>query len=365
VVSTATGPDTLTGFTFETYIVAPSISTVYPWSGQPGDTVQIYGSGFTGTTSVTFGGVSTTFVIRGDGLLVATIGNGASGNIVVTNSAGTAQTGPWRFIPPTPIITSFSPQSGPAGTLITIRGANLSSTWAAFVGQSLGEYGLLNLTVVSDSVVTGNVNSLSNSGPVTVWATGGDVSFGEFTVLPAGTPQISGISPVSGVAGTVDTITGLNFTGITAVSFGGTAATSFTIVSPTMITAVVGQGATGSVEVSGQRTGVNFYRLAIIDVAFDSIFSKTIAVQLAGVPWTLTVYPNPVSGGYFTVSVPSILTPSYFQLADMSGNVIQRIQVSAGTLQQKIMTTGLQNGVYKIVWSDGNNSSFQTVLILK
>lgn len=641
VVGTASGPDTLTGFTFEPYIVTPSITTVYPWSGQPGDTVQIYGSGFTGTTSVTFGGVSTPFVVRGDALLVATIGNGASGNIVVTNSAGTAQTGPWRFIPPTPIITSFSPQSGPAGTLITIRGANLSTTWEALVGQSLGEFGLLNLTVVSDSVVTGNVNSLSNSGPVTIWASGGNVSFGEFTILPAGTPQISGISPVSGGAGTVDTITGLNFTGITAVSFGGVAASSFTVVSPTMITAVVGQGASGSVEISGtagsnsfagftytgatppphapvlysfspttaahgdtvtingidldsvisisfggtpaqsfnilndssiiaivgtgatgklivnspqgadtlygfifdttattppdstttppppvqhilslssftpahagqgdtvtirgtyldstsfvsfggtpaqsfrilndsvivaivgsgasgkvlvnspqgidslngftfdttgtspppdstttppppsfqltqftgvasgnqallqwsalheqhiatyiiehgndtihfspvgavaaeekdsasysftdtaQRTGVNFYRLAIIDVAFDSSFSQTIAVQLAGVPWTLTVYPNPVAGGSFTVSVPSILTPSYFQLADMSGNIVQSLQVPAGTLQQKIMTTGLQNGVYKIIWSNGNNSSFQTVLILK
>ncbi len=51
--------------------------------------------------------------------------------------------------------------------------------------------------------------------------------------------SIAGFSPTSGVPGTVVTITGTGFTGATAVTFVGTSATSFTVISPTVIEAIV------------------------------------------------------------------------------------------------------------------------------
>lgn len=51
--------------------------------------------------------------------------------------------------------------------------------------------------------------------------------------------SISSFSPLSGVPGTVVTITGTGFTGATAVSFAGTNASSFTVISPTIIEAIV------------------------------------------------------------------------------------------------------------------------------
>lgn len=56
------------------------------------------------------------------------------------------------------------------------------------------------------------------------------------------TPTVSGISPVSGHAGTVVVITGTNFIGTTAVTFGTTPATSFVVNSATQIAAVAPVG---------------------------------------------------------------------------------------------------------------------------
>ena len=76
------------------------------------------------------------------------------------------------------------------------------------------------------------------------------------TVLLAATlavlaaPTITGFSPTLGGAGTVVTITGTNFTGVTAVKFGGTAVTAFTVSNTTTILATVGSGATGTVAVT-------------------------------------------------------------------------------------------------------------------
>jgi hypothetical protein len=72
---------------------------------------------------------------------------------------------------------------------------------------------------------------------------------------------INSFTPQSGTTGTTITITGTNLTGATAVSFGGVAASSFTIVNATTITAVVSNGASGSVSVttpSGNATSPGF-----------------------------------------------------------------------------------------------------------
>ena len=94
-------------------------------------------------------------------------------------------------------------------------------------------------------------------------------------------------------------------------------------------------------------------------------YSPVISVQLAGVPPTLTMYPNPVTGSDLTVNLPSVTAPSQFQVVDMSGNVVQLVPVAAGTPQVKIKVMNMKRGMYKIICSDGSNVSYQTVLILK
>ena len=76
-------------------------------------------------------------------------------------------------------------------------------------------------------------------------------------------PAITSFTPASAGAGSLVTINGANFTGITAVKFGGTSAASFTVISDNTILAVVNNGATGDVSVmnaysSATRPGFTF-----------------------------------------------------------------------------------------------------------
>jgi hypothetical protein len=66
-------------------------------------------------------------------------------------------------------------------------------------------------------------------------------------------PTINSFTPASGINGTSVTIKGTNLTGATAVSFGSVNVTSFTVVDDTTITAIVGQGASGDVNVTTSR----------------------------------------------------------------------------------------------------------------
>ncbi|WP_254451287.1 IPT/TIG domain-containing protein, partial [Hymenobacter sp. UV11] len=75
-------------------------------------------------------------------------------------------------------------------------------------------------------------------------------------------PTLSSLSPTSGAAGTVVTLTGTSFTGATGVSFNGTAATTFSVTSATTATATVPTGATtGNVTLTtpaGTSNGILF-----------------------------------------------------------------------------------------------------------
>ena len=61
--------------------------------------MKISGSGFTNATMVSFGSVpAETFTVESDSLISATVGAGASGDVVVTTPAGTATDSGFRFI---------------------------------------------------------------------------------------------------------------------------------------------------------------------------------------------------------------------------------------------------------------------------
>ena len=79
-----------------------------------------------------------------------------------------------------------------------------------------------------------------------------DISNTSFTITtPAPGPTITSFTPSGGNAGTVVTILGSNFGGVTAVSFNGTAAAGFTVVSATQLTATVAAGtATGLITIT-------------------------------------------------------------------------------------------------------------------
>jgi alpha-tubulin suppressor-like RCC1 family protein/6-phosphogluconolactonase (cycloisomerase 2 family) len=110
-------------------------------------------------------------------------------------------------------------------------------------------------------------------------------------------PSITSFTPSSGCANSSTVvITGTNFTGTTAVSIGGTAVNSFTVNSSTQITAIVGNGTTGTVAVttpSGSGTSsetfvVNNCVPAITYFTPSSGYQELTSVTIIGTKFTGT-----------------------------------------------------------------------------
>jgi hypothetical protein len=149
---------------------------------------------------------------------------------------------------PAPVISSLSPDHGPAagGTVVTITGTGFTgATGVTFDGTPATSY-----TVDSDTQITATTPA-HTSGPVdvVVSSVGGDSAPLTYTYDPVTT--IDGVNPNVGpeAGGTVVIISGACFTGATGVLFGTTPATSFTVNSDTEIAAVAPTGV-GTVDVT-------------------------------------------------------------------------------------------------------------------
>ena len=123
-------------------------------------------------------------------------------------------------------------------------------------------------------------------------------------------PAISSFTPVVGVAGTVVTISGLNFTGTTAVSFGGTPATSFNVINDNTISATIGTGATGIVSVTnpyatGSLAGFTFQsQLPPVITSFTPVASASGSnITISGNNFNTTAVNNTVYFGAVKANV--------------------------------------------------------------
>jgi hypothetical protein len=124
----------------------------------------MFGQGFRRASVVKFGGVASTSVtLSGTTYLTAKVPSGAHTGTVTVTTGSTTLTSPQTF-KVKPKITSFSPLSGPVGTLVTIKGTGLiQSTTVKF-----GTVKATTFTVVSDSEVTADVPSGLSKGAVTI-----------------------------------------------------------------------------------------------------------------------------------------------------------------------------------------------------
>lgn len=234
------------------YIAPPVITDLEPTSGPEtgGTLVTIEGSGFTGTTGVTFDGVAGTEVtVVDDSTLTVLTPAHAPGTVpvLVQHPGGEVTAGDFTFLN-VPSVTTIDPEQGPedGGTVATVTGEGFTgATGVTFDGTPGTAF-----TVVSDTEITVTTPA---HGPATVDVVvlhpNGNSPAADFTYV-AGT-EIDAVTPPGGpeAGGTVVTITGACFTGATAVLFGTTPATSFTVDSDTQITAVAPAG-TGVVDVT-------------------------------------------------------------------------------------------------------------------
>jgi hypothetical protein len=351
---TVTGPGgtgTLTGFTF--IYPVPTITGISPASAIEGGTVTITGTNFTNTTTVSFGGTAaTSIIVVSPTEIKAVVGKGSSGNVSVTTPVGTANIPGFTYIVPTPAITGISPASATEGETVTITGTNFTNTSSV----SFGGTAATSITVVSPTEIKAIVGA-GSTGNVSVTTPIGTANISGFTyVLPK--PIITGFAPAKAAKGDGITITGTNFTNAGIVSLGGTAVTSYTVVSSTIITAIVGEGSSGDVSVTTPAGAANIPGFTYIQPE-----PQTPVVD-EPTPTELIIYPNPAqSRTLFWVKHPVLTNDTWLRVVDMMGRVIVTVRVPAGSQITPVVTEMLKSGFYKVGMHGALLSKYKTLMI--
>jgi hypothetical protein len=238
VIGVATRTGTAVSLPSFTVQGLPSIVGFTPSSATVGASVVIAGANFTGATSVRFNGTSATFTVNSATQITATVPAGTTtGRITITTGTGTGTSAGNFTVTALPLITSFSPTSGPAGTVVTINGANFTGlTSVRFNGtSSTGSFNAIRILAT--------VPASATTGPISVTTTNGTATTaGGFVVVPA--PSVSGFTPNTAPVGAQILINGNNLAGSTNVTFNGISAV-FLINSTTQIVANVPAGNSG------------------------------------------------------------------------------------------------------------------------
>jgi hypothetical protein len=253
VVTTPLGTATLEdGFT---YVVAPNPSLASPSFGPigGGTVVNLTGTGFTGTTSVTVGGNPGTDVsVDSDTQITFTTPVGVVGqaNIVVTTPVGSGTlTNGFTYLP-APTLTNITPfQGNPAGgTTVIISGSGLTgATSVTFGGDAATSF-----TVLSDSQIEAVTPGGTGEVDVVVTTPGGSDTlaggFNGFEYIDL-TPTVTLVTPPAGpTSGGSVTILGSNLGSTTGVTFDGTPATIWTVL-PNLMVGLVPAHAAGVVNI--------------------------------------------------------------------------------------------------------------------
>ena len=192
----AVGATYYSGIVVQDYIPKPRISSINPTSAKLGETVTITGMYLSTVTDVKFGNAAevTSFTINSSTSITAIVSDATSGDITVNGSVGSGQIGGFTLIPG-PTVSSFSPASGPVGTVVTITGANFSSTLAdnrVFFGAVRATVTDASATTIKTIVPAGysevpitvgvGIQTASAIRPFSVTFSGGEAPFSEKTM---------------------------------------------------------------------------------------------------------------------------------------------------------------------------------------
>jgi hypothetical protein len=240
-VSSPSGHDSLGGFN---YISVPKINSFNPGSAYFGDTVLIKGYHFTNASAVKFGdSLAQSFQIISDTLIKAVVAGGTSGSVFIQNSNGKDSIAGFVYGLPTAVkIVSFAPSSAKRLDTITIKGSQLNTVTQLKVGGIT-----IPFIIKSDSIIQFKADRGLQSGSIIITnSRNSDTAIG-FNYIPV--PRILSFSPQSAGLGDTVRIQGYHFTNTNNVRFADSAAASFTVVSDSIITAVVNYGKNGNIAV--------------------------------------------------------------------------------------------------------------------
>ncbi len=319
-------------------IITPTISSISPTSGYPGNQVTINGTNFgasQGSGQVWLGNKNAGSIVSWSNTqIIATVASNASG----TGSAQVYQNGVWgnavTFTVITPNITSISPTTGVTGTQVTFTGTNFGATQgtgSVWLGSKLaGSIVSWSNTQVVATVASGSVTGSAQVQQGGVWN-----NSLTFTVT---TPTLTSVSPTTAAAGDQVTLTGTNFgatQGTGSVWLGSKLAGSIVSWSNTQIVATVASGSvTGSAQVQQGGVWTNSIALTVLTPVLTDVSPFSVR---AGDEVTLTGTDFGATQGSGSVWLGSKLAASIVSWSDTeivavvdSGSVTGTAQVQRG-----------------------------------
>ncbi|MBI4498303.1 MAG: carboxypeptidase regulatory-like domain-containing protein [Chloroflexi bacterium] len=223
-----------------------------------------------------------------------------------------------------PTIASFTPTSGPTGTVVTITGTNFRTTTGVTFNNVAATF-----TVQSATSIVATVPSGATAGRIRVTNPAGTAtSTTDFGVQP----RITSFSPTSAPVGAQVTITGTGFSDNTIVSFFNNVTAPTTVDSATSIRAIVPPGAT-----SGPITATNPAGSGASPTSFVVIAKYVVTASTT----------RPIPGSTVTLSA---------QLAEANNTPIKTagitvnwsLAVAGGSLSSATSTTN-SNGIATVV----------------
>jgi uncharacterized repeat protein (TIGR03803 family) len=145
----------------------PFVAPLNMHSAKVNASVPLLGQGFNTATGVLFGTGAGTLTITNDTFATGKILSGATTGLITVKEPGGNLTTLQNFkISPT--ISSFTPTSGPVGTLVTINGTALKAATAVKFGTVAATF-----TVVSDTKITATVPTGAVTAKIAVTTPGG------------------------------------------------------------------------------------------------------------------------------------------------------------------------------------------------
>ena len=315
-------------------ISGQTITNFFPVYGAPGELINIYGSGFAGSSAVRFTlNKDVSVMPPSDTFFQVIIPSGATTGPLRMIKGGVVYPGSIQdfiVIGQEPYITDFAPNSGyPSSSVnILINGSHFTGvTNVSFNGTRVPGFRVSSATLIQ---VT-NLPAGITTGPISLTRSNrtGTSSSNFFVV-----PSITSFSPSSGRVGNTVVITGTNFTGATVVKFNNLSAPSFVINSNTQITVIVPTNATTgplSVTTFVQAISTNNFVVPPTIYSFSPSFGKpgtNVTILGANLLGSTTVSFNGanavVAGGgasnQITATVPAAATSGPITVTTTNGS---------------------------------------------
>jgi hypothetical protein len=312
----------------------PYVDGFSPGAGNPGTSVTITGTHFIGVTAIKFNGAAASgYSITADNFVTLSVpANATTGPISVEKSGVFTNSTSANFFV-SPVITSFSPTFGRAGTNVVIRGSSFSNTFAV----KFNNINALTFNVDSNSQITAVVPNNATTGPIRVEAPGGtNITSGSFLVQPT----IFSFTPGFGAAGTNVTITGANLNaGSLSVKFNG-------------VTASAGAPTFGSVIVTAPASTTGPIVVTTVDGAVTSSVSFYYLARITGFTPT-----NSAPGTTVTISGTNFTGAAAATDVTFNGQPAASFVVSNNNTVGAVVPNGVSAGPISITTPAGSANS--------